>query len=102
MKQVLSRQFLEKAHAAITSAVEIYNKPAFGYREETFAILAVNAWELLLKARILKGARNDPKALDVRVPKRDSAGNLLKTDYTVKLNRAGNALTMSLGECIVK
>ena len=36
------------------SAIEIYNKPDFKYREETFAILAVNSWELLLKARLLK------------------------------------------------
>ena len=36
------------------SAIEIYNKPDFKYREETFAILAINSWELLLKARLLK------------------------------------------------
>lgn len=36
------------------SAIEIYNKLDFKYREETFAILAINSWELLLKARLLK------------------------------------------------
>jgi hypothetical protein len=36
------------------SAIEIYNKPDFKYREETFSILAINPWELLLKARLLQ------------------------------------------------
>jgi hypothetical protein len=33
------------------SVIAIYNKPDFKYRDETFAILATNAWGLLLKAR---------------------------------------------------
>ncbi|BAW80716.1 hypothetical protein TAO_1346 [Candidatus Nitrosoglobus terrae] len=33
------------------SAIEIYNKPDFKYREEIFSIIAINAWELLLKAK---------------------------------------------------
>ena len=48
-----STRLLKNAEAALISAIEIYNKPAFGYREETFAILAINAWELLLKAKVL-------------------------------------------------
>ncbi|GAB6147066.1 hypothetical protein JCM12294_45100 [Desulfocicer niacini] len=36
------------------AAMEIYNKPNFHYREETFPILIVNARELILKARILQ------------------------------------------------
>jgi len=44
------------------AAIEVYNKPIFEYREETYAILAVNAWELLLKARILQIDNN--KTLD--------------------------------------
>ncbi len=36
------------------SAIEIYNKPDFHFREETFAILAINARELMLKARLLQ------------------------------------------------
>ena len=34
-------RFVEKAAAAMTAAIEVYNKPAFSYREETFAILAL-------------------------------------------------------------
>lgn len=47
------------------SAIEVYNKPVFLYREETFAILALNAWELLLKAKVLTESHNDPRSLRV-------------------------------------
>jgi len=45
---------LEKSIQAALSAIEVYNKPDFKYREESFSILMVNAWEVLLKAKILK------------------------------------------------
>ena len=48
-----ARQMLEKSINAIIAAIEVYNKPSFAYREESFSILDTNAWELLLKARIL-------------------------------------------------
>ena len=35
------------------AAIETYNKTAFEYREEAFCILMINAWEVLLKARIV-------------------------------------------------
>jgi len=44
------RHLLGNAKAAILAAIEIYNKPQFLYRDECFAILLLNAWELLLKA----------------------------------------------------
>ena len=47
------------AGAALLGAIEIYNKPTVEYREQTFAMLITNAWEILLKARIvqLRGGR---------------------------------------------
>ena len=36
------------------AAIEVYNKPDFLYRGETFSILAINSWELLLKAKHIK------------------------------------------------
>lgn len=60
------RRLLRKSVAAMIAAVDVYNKPDFKYREETFSILAVNAWELLLKAFILKNSSNDPSSLYVR------------------------------------
>ncbi len=44
------------AASAALAAIEIYNKPAVGYREQTFALLMVNAWEVLLKARLVQQA----------------------------------------------
>ena len=58
-----SRLMLEKSVAAMLSAIEIYNKLDFKYREETFAVLCINAWELLLKAKLLNLANNKLTAL---------------------------------------
>ncbi len=48
------RSLIDKSINSMLSAIEIYNKPNFSYREETFAILAINALELLFKAQLLK------------------------------------------------
>ena len=53
-----SRTLADKSIDAMLAAIEVYNKPTFAYREESFAILAINSWELLLKARLLKLANN--------------------------------------------
>lgn len=42
------------AGAALLAAIEIYNKPTVEYREQTFALLVTNAWEILLKARLIQ------------------------------------------------
>lgn len=94
-----SRQLLGKAKSAIVSAIELYNKPDFAYREETFCILALNAWELLLKARILSGAGNDPRAIYVREPRRTKSGEQSKKQY-FRRNRAGNPHTMGLSQLV--
>lgn len=36
------------------AAIEIYNKPRIEYRDESFVILLINAWELILKALVSK------------------------------------------------
>jgi hypothetical protein len=77
------------------SAVEIYNKPAFNYREEAFAILAVNSWELLLKARILQIDGNRLSAL-FEYERRELADGTASTMLYRKKNRAGNTLTIGL------
>lgn len=82
------------------AAIEVYNKPVFSYREETFSILAVNAWELLLKAKLLKDAKNDPKVIQVREPRKLKSGGKSTKHMTVKKNRTGNPLTLQLTACI--
>lgn len=99
--QSRSLMLYEKAEAALLSAIEIFNKPDFKYREETFAILALNAWELLLKAKLLDQHSNDPRCLYVYEKRRTKAGAKSKKRY-LKRNRAGNLHTIGLGEAIVQ
>lgn len=100
MRPPLHIKFVDKAQAAITSAVEVYNKPSFAYREETFALLALNAWELLLKAKVLKDGDNDVKVIRVYEARKTKAGIPSKKLY-LKRNRAGNPQTISLGACLI-
>src|SRR5665811_74879 len=51
------RRLLANSKAAMVGAIELYNKPSIHYRDETFVILVVNAWELLLKAVLCKSHR---------------------------------------------
>ena len=99
MRPKFHLRFVDKAAAAITSAVEVYNKPGFSYREETFAILALNAWELLLKAKVLKDTGDAVKALRVYEYKPLKSGAPSKK-ATLKLNRAKNAMSISLWACV--
>jgi len=96
-----SLQLLDKAKSALVSAIEVYNKPDFAYREETFSILALNAWELLLKARILASADNDPRSIYVYEKRRTKSGEPSKKRY-IKKNRAGTAHTMGLSQLVAK
>lgn len=45
---------LEKSKEAFIMSVEIYNKPTIKYRVEGFSFFICNAWELMLKAHIIK------------------------------------------------
>lgn len=82
------------------SAIEIYNKPNFSYREETFAVLAVNAWELLLKAYILRKNRYKLQAVYVMEPVTNKNGTLSKKRRKPKLNRCGNPMSISIFDCL--
>lgn len=53
MSKLHSKCLIEKSVSAIVLAIEVYNKPDFKYREETFAVLMMNAWELILKEQIV-------------------------------------------------
>lgn len=90
-----ARTLAEKSIDAMLAAVEIYNKPNFAYREEGFAILAVNAWELLLKARILQLERNTLSAILVYERRRKADGELSEKLYRRK-NRSGTHLSVGL------
>lgn len=49
---------LGNAKHAMFAAVEVHNKPIFPYRYEVCTLLAVNAWELALKAYIVKEVKS--------------------------------------------
>ncbi len=95
-----TQRFVQKAEAALLAAIEVYNKPDFRYREESFAILLLNAWELLLKARLLSLHDNDPKCLYVYETRQGKSGKQTKKRYR-KRNRSGNCQTLGLGACVV-
>ena len=60
-----SKSLLERAIHAMAAALEIYNKPGIPYRNESFVILAINSWELILKAKWLNLHSNNKRALYV-------------------------------------
>jgi hypothetical protein len=79
----LSAELTQKSVYAAVSAIEIYNKPNFSYREEAFSLLMANAWELLLKA---KWVFDHAEAADCLHQIIDDG----KGEKTPKLNRSGN------------
>jgi Domain of unknown function (DUF3644) len=95
-----SARLLQNAEAALISAIEVYNKPAFAYREETFSILALNAWELLLRAKLLAVKGNDPRCLYTYATRELAPGRQSRRKY-VKRNRAGNKMTAGIEACIL-
>src|SRR5277367_2004845 len=60
---------LGNAKSAMFAAVEVHNKPIFPYRYEVCTLLAINAWELALKAFIAREIKSV---------------NLIKRDGTAK------------------
>lgn len=47
-------KLVEKSIEAFILAIEVYNKPTIKYRVEGFAFFICNAWELMLKAHMIK------------------------------------------------
>ena len=90
---------LDKSIEAALSAIELYNKPNFNYREESFTILMLNAWELLLKAKVLKDNKGKLTSLYVPISKNKKDGSKSK-QITYKKNRAKNYLTLDLNTLI--
>lgn len=51
--QKLIKEMLNKSQESFLLGIEIYNKPTISYRLEGCAFFLTNAWELLLKAKLL-------------------------------------------------
>ena len=55
----LKGHLVENSIEAYILALETINRLSIKYRVETFSYLICNAWELLLKAKMLEDAGND-------------------------------------------
>lgn len=95
-----SARLQRKAEAALLAAIEIYNKPDFKYREEAFTILTLNAWELLLKAKLVRDNDNDQRCLYL-YETRTTAKKARSQKRYIRRNRSGNPLTLSIGQAVV-
>ncbi len=95
------QSLLDKAINSMLSAIEIYNKPDFKYREETFSILSINSWELLFKARLLKLSHYKMNSIYSMENKKKKNGENSKI-LQPKLNRSKNPMTISLAESILR
>ena len=94
-----SKTIFEKSSQAMIAAVEIYNKPDFQYRAETFSILAVNAWELLLKARVLALNRNKLESIYRKETQRKKDGSK-SVRKKVKRSQSGIPQTIGVDDAI--
>jgi len=90
---------IEKSIACAVSAIEVYNKPDFKYREETFSILMINSWELALKAKMIKESNNNIKVIYVKenIPKKQG-GKSKRWKY--KTNKSGYIITLGIEQII--
>ncbi len=86
---------VEKSRAACVAAVETYNRASSPYREETFAILMINAWELLLKARIMKENGSKRASIYAYEPRRNKDGSPGKR-LVFKRSRSKQPLTINI------
>lgn len=93
------KALLSKSIDACLAAIEIYNKPDFRYREEAFSILMINAWELLLKARIIQQNRGSQRSIEIRRARTKADGSKTTRKYPVT-NRSGNRVTVSIDEAL--
>ncbi len=92
-------KFVDKSIQAMLSAIELYNKPNYTYREESFSILMVNAWELLLKAKKLQDHKGNMTSIYVIESKVTKDGKPRKR-YKYKTTKSGNFLTVSVSSLV--
>lgn len=86
---------LDNSLSAAISAIEIYNKPDFKYRNETFVILIINAWELLLKAKILKDNHNNKISLYVKGSDNEYITSRTGNYLTIEITKAMSAVKLN-------
>jgi len=86
---------VDKSVEACLAAIEVYNKPDFRYREEAFSILMLNAWELILKARVMREGFGKTRAIEIWEPRVRPNGTKTMRQYP-KLNRSKNRMSIGV------
>lgn len=81
----LINSLTEKSIEAFILGLEIYNKPTIKYRIEGFSFFIVNAWELMLKATLLK--RGESIYFPDKPDRTLSVDNVIRKIYTDKNTR---------------
>lgn len=81
----LEDRLVDKSIEAFIMGLEIYNKPTIKYRIEGFSFFIVNAWELMLKATLLK--RGESIYYPDKTDRTLSVENVLRKIYTDKNTR---------------
>lgn len=75
----LTKKLVQKSNEAFLISLEVFNKPTFNFRTESFSLLYTNAWELLLKAHIYQ--ENKGKKLSIfRKKKRNAKRESINID----------------------
>lgn len=90
-----SQQLLDRSISAMLAGIEIYNKPLFPYRIESFTMLAINAWELLFKSKWLVEHGNKVSSLYVYEKKKLKNGVASRKE-TIKRTSSNAPFTHSV------
>lgn len=83
----LIKQLVDKSIEAFIIGLEIYNKPTIKYRIEGFSFFICNAWELMLKAKLIKDYGANSIYYKDKTERTISLENCIKKIYT---NENGN------------
>lgn len=94
MSKKISHRLLEKSLSAALLAIELYNKPNIEYREESFSVLMINAYELLFKAKVVEDTKK-LSSIYVYEKKKLANNSSSKRNY-IKKNRIGQPMTKGI------
>lgn len=77
-------RLVDKSKEAFTMAIEVYNKPSIKYRLEGFSFFICNAWELMLKAYLIKRDGTDAVYYSDKPERTISLENCIQKVFTNK------------------
>ncbi len=77
---------VEKSQEAFIVGIELYNKPTIHYRVEGFSFFICNAWELMLKAYLLREKGEQAIYYDDKPNRTITLDNCIKMVFTNNLN----------------